>query len=225
MNTQTLYIFLDEGGNFDFSANGTRHLTLTSLAMFRPFATLFELAKLKYDLLEKGETIEFFHASEDRWQVRYPVFETLKTAIQKDNSLQINSVILDKAQTANTEPQPEHVYPNLMLQLIAETLKNIAQPFEHVFIITDTLPMRRQRSIVKRTLHNGFKRLLPANIPFRVFHHHSMSTFGLQAVDYCNWAIFRKWERQQPRDAQIYKAIAPAICSERLLTAGMKIEV
>ncbi len=32
-----LYIYLDEGGNFDFSANGTKYFTLTSVTTVRPF--------------------------------------------------------------------------------------------------------------------------------------------------------------------------------------------
>ena len=31
------YIFLDEGGNFDFSPKGTRFFTLTSVTKARPF--------------------------------------------------------------------------------------------------------------------------------------------------------------------------------------------
>ncbi len=32
-----LYLFLDEGGNFDFSPAGTRYLTLTAVTATRPF--------------------------------------------------------------------------------------------------------------------------------------------------------------------------------------------
>jgi len=31
------YLFLDEGGNFDFSSTGTRYFILTSVATQRPF--------------------------------------------------------------------------------------------------------------------------------------------------------------------------------------------
>lgn len=32
-----LYIFLDEGGNFDFSTGGTKYFTITALSKERPF--------------------------------------------------------------------------------------------------------------------------------------------------------------------------------------------
>ena len=35
--TQCAYLFLDEGGNFDFSPTGTRYFVMSSVAMRRPF--------------------------------------------------------------------------------------------------------------------------------------------------------------------------------------------
>ena len=65
-----LYIFLDEGGNFDFSLNGTRYFTLTCVTSQRPFPWDATFPSLKYDLIEKGLDIEYFHAAEDRQIVR-----------------------------------------------------------------------------------------------------------------------------------------------------------
>ena len=42
-----LYIFLDEGGNFDFSKNGTKYFTVTSLTKERPFVAYKDLTELK----------------------------------------------------------------------------------------------------------------------------------------------------------------------------------
>jgi hypothetical protein len=50
-----LYIFLDEGGNLDFSPNGTKLFLVTSLAKERPFEAYKELAEL-----EQGLHIESF---------------------------------------------------------------------------------------------------------------------------------------------------------------------
>jgi len=72
MNQQKnrLYLFLDEGGNFDFSKTGTKYFVITSLTKQRPFAAYKELVELKYDLIESGVNLEYFHAAEDR-QERY----------------------------------------------------------------------------------------------------------------------------------------------------------
>ena len=70
-----LYVFLDEAGNLSFAPNGTRHFLLTSIAKERPFDIYKPLADLKYDLMEAGLEIEYFHASEDAQQVRDRVFQ------------------------------------------------------------------------------------------------------------------------------------------------------
>ncbi len=46
---------------------------------------------------------------------------------------------------------------------------------------------------------------------YLIFHHSSSSCIGLQVVDYCNWAIYRKWSRH---DSRSYNMILPAIASE-----------
>jgi hypothetical protein len=72
------YILLDEGGNFDFSPKGTRFFTLTSVTKVRPFQIAPVLDHLKYDLIETGLDLEYFHASEDRQPVRDQVFTAIR---------------------------------------------------------------------------------------------------------------------------------------------------
>jgi len=66
VRSRFLYPFLDEGGNLDFSKNGTKYFVLSSLAKERPFYAGKELIELKYDLVELGTNLEYFHAAEDR---------------------------------------------------------------------------------------------------------------------------------------------------------------
>jgi hypothetical protein len=42
-----LYIFLDEGGNLDFSPSGTKFFIVTSLAKERPFEAYRALSELR----------------------------------------------------------------------------------------------------------------------------------------------------------------------------------
>ena len=48
---KTLYIFLDESGNFDFSPSGTKYFILTALSTTLPFEIGSPLLKHRYDLL------------------------------------------------------------------------------------------------------------------------------------------------------------------------------
>jgi hypothetical protein len=63
VSNQILYIFLDEAGNFDFSPGGTKYFTFTGVSKERPFLAYQELTELKYDIIEGGTNIEYFHAS------------------------------------------------------------------------------------------------------------------------------------------------------------------
>ncbi len=74
MPLQYLYVFLDEAGDFNFSATGTKFFTFTTITKMRPFPWDAPLISLKYDLIEVGLDIEYFHAAEDRQAVRDKVF-------------------------------------------------------------------------------------------------------------------------------------------------------
>ena len=140
IDNRCFYIFLDEGGNFDFSPTGTRYFTLTSVSMQRPFLLREQWDDYKYDLLEFGRNIEYFHCADDNWFMRNRLFTTLADYKQ---SLRIDSLIVEKG------------------------LKHI------------------------------LKTELPKGSNYRVLHHSSRSHYGLQIADYCNWAIYRKWDRQE----------------------------
>ncbi|MBE9503683.1 MAG: hypothetical protein IME96_05860 [Proteobacteria bacterium] len=49
MKENTLYMFIDEGGNFDFSPKGTKYFTLTCLTEKRPFPTYDRLREIKIE--------------------------------------------------------------------------------------------------------------------------------------------------------------------------------
>ena len=86
MNTNKknyLYLFLDEGGNFDFSVSGTKYFTITSVSKIRPFESYMPLINLKHNLIESGLDLEYFHASEDRQTIREKVFKIINKNLDK----------------------------------------------------------------------------------------------------------------------------------------------
>lgn len=93
MTKRFLYIFLDEAGNLDFSINGTKYFLLTSIAKERPFLAYMEMTELKYDLVEQGLDIEYFHASEDSPFIRKKVFDII---LDKLKGMRIDSLIVEK---------------------------------------------------------------------------------------------------------------------------------
>lgn len=74
---KTLFLFIDESGNFDFSHKGTKYFVLSCLSTFYPIDEREKLIKLRYDLLSSGINQEYFHATEDAQSTRDQVFKLI----------------------------------------------------------------------------------------------------------------------------------------------------
>jgi hypothetical protein len=204
-----LYIFLDEGGDLDFSPSGSKYFTLTSVAKARPFRIAPRLDALKYDLIEHGLEIEHFHATNDRQAVRDRVFDIIAAELP---SLRIDSLIVEKSKTGPALRDVLQFYPRMLGYLLRYLVEH--HPLEgvdEVVVITDSIPVQRKRKAFEKAVKMTLKDMLPNSVRFRAMHHASKSTFGLQVADYCNWAIFRKWERG---DARSYEVIKSRVASE-----------
>jgi hypothetical protein len=204
-----LYLFLDEGGNLDFSPSGTKYFTVSSVARVRPFGWHTRLVDLKYGLIEGGMNIESFHASEDRQAVRDRVFGIVSEDLR---SVRIDSLVVEKRKTGPALQPVERFYPRMLGYLLRFVINNVrADAFSEVILLTDALPVERKRNAVEKAIKETLAGMLPATMRYRVFHHASKSNFELQVADYCNWAIYRKWEKG---DLRSYDIIKPAVRSE-----------
>jgi len=201
-----LYVFLDEGGNFDFSAKGTKYVTLTCVSATRPFTWFEPLANLRYDLLETGLDLERFHASEDHWKVRQQAFDVISSHV---DSLRIDSLIVEKQKTAPYLQPIEVFYPRMLGYLLQYVIKGgLRRGYEQVLVITDTLPLKKKRNAIRKGIQLKLPQMLPDSATYDILHHTSQSSIGLQLADYCNWAIYRKWQGgDQASYAKIQKAI------------------
>lgn len=213
-----LYVFLDEGGNLDFSAHGTHYLSLSSVSTVRPFGFEPPLIELRYDLIESGLDMPRFHAAEDRQAVRDKVFQSI---LAHDGHIRVDSIIVDKTHLPFDMRNVEHLYPSALTQL----LKDLVLPsynlslYSEVIVITDTLPVDRRRKAVEKGIKLTLAAALSKGTRYRIYHHPSASSMGLQVADYCNWAIYRKW---QSGDTRSHHSIQRLIRHERPFAAGQK---
>ena len=209
MSPQYLYVFLDEAGDFNFSVTGTRFFTFTTITKTRPFSWDAPVISLKYDLIEVGLDIEYFHASEDRQAVRNQVFTIIANNL---TNLRIDSLIVEKRKTGPVLQELEKFYPRMIGYLIRYVLepRNL-KDYEEVIVITDSIPVSRKREAIEKAVKQTLSRMLPNGTRYKILHHASKSCTGLQIADYCNWAIFRKWERG---DLRSYELIRSEIRSE-----------
>ena len=204
-----IYIFLDEAGNLDFSPNGTRYFILTSITKERPFEAYKDLTELKYDLVELGTDIEYFHASEDSQAVRNRVFQIIQNRLQ---GVRIDSLIVEKRKTGPGLQVLHRFYPRMLGYLLKYVIDGCSLAgVKEVIVFTDRIPIARKRNAIEKAIKITLAHMLPANVKYRLLHHDSKSNFDLQIADYCNWAIYRKWDRQDERS---YQLIRSAIRSE-----------
>jgi hypothetical protein len=198
-----VYIFLDEGGDLDFSASGSRYFTMTSITTVRPFPCTDRLINLKYELIELGLDIEYFHATEDRQAVRDQVFAIVQAGL---SSIRINSLIVEKQKTAPALQVEDQFYPRMLGFLLKYVVRRLP-PADEILVLTDRIPIQRKRRAIEKAIKVTLARELPEGVKHRLLHHSSMSCMGLQIADYCNWAIFRKWERGDVRSYELIKSV------------------
>lgn len=204
-----LYIFLDEAGNLDFSTNGTRYFLLGALTKERPFNAYKELTELKYDLVEMGTELEYFHASENAQPVRNRVFDIIKRNL---GGVRIDALVVEKRKTGPALQAEEAFYPRMLGYLLKYVLQqHDLKQFKEVLVFTDAIPIARKRGAIEKIIKTTLASQLPAGACYRLIHHESKSNLDLQIADYCTWAIYRKWNSG---DARSYQHIQPAVTSE-----------
>jgi hypothetical protein len=198
-----LYVFLDEAGDPNFSATGTKFFTVSSITKTRTFSWDTPMISLKHDLIETGIDLEYFHASEDRQCVRDKVFRIVCDNL---SDARLDSIIIEKRKTWPALREMEKFYPRMLGYLLRYVLeKRNLSGFAGVIVITDSIPIKRRRESVEKAIKQTISKILPVETKYRIFHHASKSCIGLQIADYCNWAIFRKWEREDLRSYELIK--------------------
>lgn len=204
-----LYVFLDEAGDFTFSTKGTRYFIVGSITTERPFPVYPDLTQLKYNLAEQGTDLEYFHASENAQAVRNQVFAIIREHL---HGIRIDTTVVEKRKTGPALQEPEKFYPRMLGYHLGFILRQYRlTDYTQVLIYTDRIPIQRNREAVKKAIKQTLATALPTEVSSQLLHHDSKSNFQLQVADYCTWAIYRKWERQDERS---YTLIASAVRSE-----------
>lgn len=209
MSDECLYVFLDEGGNLDFSPSGTKFFSLTSVCKVRPFIISHILGKYKLDLIEYGLDFEYFHCTNNNKYVRDKVFRIIKDNIY---NLRIDSLLVEKRKTGVSLQEVSQFYPRMLGYLLRYVMKSLSlHDFKEVIVITDKIPVNKKKDAIEKAVKITLKSMLPKSCKYRILHHPSISNIGLQLADYCNWAIFRKWECD---DLRYYDEIKEGVKSE-----------
>jgi hypothetical protein len=167
------------------------------------------LTSLKFDLAEEGHYLEYFHASNDRQFVRDRVFERIRDDLGR---LRVDSLIVEKAKTAPSLRPVKRFYPRMLGYLLRYVLREIGKwGCRKVIVYTDAIPVKKKRRAVEKATKLELARFIGKEQEYVVLHHDSKSNPYLQAIDYVNWAIYRKWDSG---DRRSYDLVSGAIESE-----------
>lgn len=216
-----LYVFIDLSGNYDFSKTGTEYLVLTSLLCTDISPGILELYALKHNSIAQGlDDLEYFHAAEDRQAVRDKVFDIISSL----DHLRIDSIIVEKRKTGPSLQPLERFYPMMIENLLKYPFdpKGIdVSGFDKVFIFMDReASSRTEREALKKAVKLSLAQHL-GGVPYVICMHHSGTHSYLQMADYCSWAIYVKWEKNEYRP---YQKISKLIRSEfPIFTYGLAV--
>ena len=206
------YVFLDEGGDLNFSSTGTSFYTFTSVQLERPFLLHSALDSYKYDLIEYISDpridLEYFHCAEDNSHVKRRVFDLVQSNLP---AASVDAVIVEKRKTGPALQNSQEFYSRMLAYLLRYVVNNRSGDIDEIIVITDVIPINKKRRSVEKAIKKTLTNMLPEGVSYRIMHHQSRAHYGLQVADYLNWAIFRKWESG---DSSYYETIRNLVRTE-----------
>lgn len=229
----TLYIVIDESGNLDFSPKGTKFFVLSAISFLEPLSNnlLGEFTKIRFSLLSQGYDQQAFHASEDKQTVRDQVFNLISqirgfdvdAVIAQKNKVH-SSLYQEYAIAKNKSKYPmgikkerveEKFYKLISQTLVKYILKRYLEIEQNremvdtVVILMDSMFSSNKREYIKKHMKTCIKEIY-GFVP-HVYFQSMGSDLNYQIADYCSWALYVKWERNETRP---YEAIKQRICNE-----------
>lgn len=224
MSSDNIYIFVDEAGDLDFTPKGSKYYMFSFLIKQRPFKLHESIASYRYALLERNLDpqntttldIEAFHACEDNKHIRKRLFELIGT-FDKER-IKIYAYILEKPKVIPQKTAQKHSFYAYNLTFAIKRLLDRIKISKNFIVITDRLPVQQQKNRQIGAIKSGINAYIKdkkLNLRYAIFHHCSASSVNLQIVDYINWAIFRKYERN---DTAFYRQISKYILDEEVAT-------
>lgn len=193
MDSNDLFIFIDESGNFDFTPSGTSHFVLGGVATLRPTASAKELLTLKYRLLKEGNDISEFHASEDRQIIRNQVFPVINLMPE----IKAHVIYGDKHYLATSLQSPNGIYSLFGKAMIKYFIQvYAASSLSSITVVFDRTLTNKLRGQFEGILKPELKKI---NIPFNIYFHPMSTENNGQVADYISWAKYVELERSELR--------------------------
>ncbi len=102
----TLYVFMDESGDMQFTAKGSQHFILSAVITDTPCESAAVLQRLKYEQIAKGSQDFEFHATSNTPGTRKVVAESIRSM----NSFVVHTLWIDKAYAHYSKQNPPELF-------------------------------------------------------------------------------------------------------------------
>lgn len=189
----TLYVFLDESGNFDFGPRGTCHFVLSAMYTTTPGLTAAAMQELKYARLAAREQELEFHATENRQATRDAVVTTINGI--RDH-FKVHTIWADKHFAHSTKQDPVEMMALVGTAMGRWICKAAGTGHDQVVLVFDSVLTGRKQDAFKAAVKPALKQL---GIPFHLCFHPVKSDLNGQIADYFSWAMFRRLENRDNR--------------------------
>ena len=213
-NPRPIFVFVDESGNFDFSANGTKHFVMAAVVAHDPIASASAIQQVKYDLLSEGSDVKHFHASEDRQFIRDRVFAVINSLA----SIHAHVFFVDKHYTAPALQNPARMY-SLFGAALAKFLFTVLpeESYSRLVVIFDKALTNKNEGAF---LAEVKPKLNALGRPYRIYFQSVNFDFNGQIADYIAWAQFVSLERDENRPLNSIPNLKEKITSFDLFRTG-----
>jgi hypothetical protein len=189
----SLFVFIDESGNFDFSNLGTAHFVMASVMATLPLESASRLNALKYELLTEGVDVSDFHASEDKQSIRdrvFPIIDSLE-------GVRVHVIFGDKHFLPPNLQSPEGLYGLFGKAIVKFAFRSYSvDSFSQVVIVFDQALSKKKQGAFMAAVKPELKAIRK---PFRIYFHQMKTDANGQIADYICWAKFVELERNEMR--------------------------
>jgi hypothetical protein len=199
------FVFADEAGDFEFSKKPNASKYFIVCALKADSCELgHDLLKLRRELLWDGVHIpDYFHASEDKQFVRDRVFQVLNS-----HEFEIYAQVLEKSKAQPKIRGTKHrFYQYAWFYLFKNTMPKIIQSAnDQLMVTTASIGVKKGQADFSAAVVDVLQQTQRVDAgSWRTTFCSSASDPCLQAVDYCTWAIQRRWERSDARSYDLIK--------------------
>jgi hypothetical protein len=207
------FLFADEAGDFQFShgPNISRHFIVCTVLMEK-CSVGDALLSLRRELAWKRAPLrEYFHAAEDKQEIRDAVF-----ALIKQYDFTVHATIMEKSKA---QPQVrathETFYKYGWYYLFRHNIASRLTRADELLITAASIKTKKAQGAFTDAVNDVIQQHLPRS-QWQTSFCPCACDPCLQVADYCTWAIQRKWERN---DARSYDLISDRIKYEYELFA------